>query len=297
MLVLTLGLLSKESAIVIPLLAIVLWLDFARVRRTPGLSILLGGVVVCVVYIAMRMTFVAVPDSYALEPTRYLIKEALARPVATFALPWTTAVFNSWPVIPFLWVVTCILVIALFAWSRNTGIKPEVIARCLVAALVAVLPLYSILFITSDLENGRYLYLSSAFWVVALVGMAIVPGRLNRVSSFVFIAVIAVSVVGVQVHLAPWREAARVRERVLAAARDVLATTPCAAVTLGGAPDSVRGAFVFRNGLSEAISSSTKAVPAAPSTEIGCHFRWTGSTFEKTGNLSGANQASLAPVH
>ena len=291
--VLIVGLLSKESAIVIPFLAIALWLDVRSPHRTRALRILLGGVMVCAVYLAFRMALVPMPDSYAKAPTRYVIKELLARPVATLALPWTTAVFDSWPVIPFFWSLTWIAVVASYAWRTNKVAAPLAIGRFLVAAIVTVLPLYSILFITPDLENGRYLYLSTAFWVIALIGMATVPGRSTPALRLVFIAVIGVGVVGVQVHLASWREAARVRQRVLVAARHLLEVTPCAAVSLGGAPDNVRGAFVFRNGLSEAVAFRTNARPAPSPAGTDCVFVWNGSAFERTTDSSIAVQASF----
>lgn len=289
--VLILALLSKESAVVIPLLAIVLWLDLESPRRTPGWPILLGGIAVCIVYGSLRLALVTIPDSYAQEPTRYLAKELIARPIATLALPWTSAIFTSWPVIPFLWVVTCVAGMATYAWRGNGVVVPQTIVRCLIAEIVAVLPVYSVLFITPDLENARYLYLSTAFWVIALVGLAGTSGRLTSSPTYIFMGAVVVSVVGVQIHLTSWREAARLRERVLAAAEDVLKTAPCKSVSIGGAPDSVRGAYVFRNGLSEAIAFRTSAVPIHAID--GCDYVWDGSGFQRTVSLAGAAQASF----
>jgi hypothetical protein len=295
--VLIVGLLSKESALAIPFIGLVVFLDARSPRRTPGFWILLVGVAMCAGYLALRMTLVAIPDSYAQAPSRYMIKEVLARPVATLSLPWTTAVFNAWPMIPFLWVMTCLMVVAKYAMSASKPATPQVIVRLLVAVIIAVLPLYSILFITPDLENGRYLYLSTAFWVIALVGMASVSGRLTRTSIIAYAAVLAVSVAGVQVHLAAWREAARVRERVLLAAEKLFETTPCPSVSLGGAPDNVRGAFVFRNGLSEAVAARTNATPAPAPAGTDCHFLWNGTEFERSTNPSSPTQARLSRRH
>jgi hypothetical protein len=137
---------------------------------------------VCAVYGVLRMALITIPDSYAQEPTRYLVKEFIARPVGTLALPWTTAVFTSWPVIPFMWAVTCVAGVATYAWRADSAVPPQTIVRYVIAVFVAVLPVYSILFITPDLENGRYVYLSTAFWVIALVAVAspstgLTPGR------------------------------------------------------------------------------------------------------------------------
>ena len=290
--VLILALLSKESAVAIPLLALVVWLDLKSPRQTPGWPIPVAGIVVCMAYGALRMALVTIPGSFAQEPTRYLAKELIARPIGALTLPWTSTVFGSWPLIPFLWAVTCVAGMAIYAWRGNDVAAPATIARCLIAVIVAVLPVYSILFITPDLENARYLYLSTAFWVVALVGLAGPSGRLTSAPMLILMSAVVVGVVGVQIHLASWREAARLRERVLSSAADVLGAAPCKTVSFGGAPDSVRGAYVFRNGLSEAIAMRTNAVPADPID--GCAYVWDGSgSFQKILSLSGGAQASF----
>jgi hypothetical protein len=247
---------------------------------------------VCAVYGVLRMALITIPDSYAQEPTRYLVKEFIARPVGTLALPWTTAVFTSWPVIPFMWAVTCVAGVATYAWRADSAVPPQTIVRYVIAVFVAVLPVYSILFITPDLENGRYVYLSTAFWVIALVAVASPSTGLTPGRGLVLGAAIVVGVVGVQVHLSSWREAARIREQVLAAAGDTLKTARCSPVSFVGAPDSVRGAYVFRNGLSEAISFRTGAKPA-PSTSH-CTFMWNGSEFQRSTDAVGPVQASIA---
>jgi len=289
--VLAVGLFSKESAVAIPFLAMVLWLDVENPRRTPGWPVLVAGIAVFAIYGVVRMALVTIPDSYAQEPTRYLVKELIARPVGTLSLPWTTAVFSSWPVIPFLWAMTCVAGVATYAWRANRAILVQTILRCVIAVVVAVLPMYSILFITPDLENGRYMYLATAFWVIALIGLATTRDGLTRTPALVVGVALVVGAAGVQWHLTPWREAARLRERVLAAAEDVLKPALCTPVSLAGAPDSVRGAYVFRNGLAEAIAFRTGAVPA--DTVGGCAFVWDGSAFQRTDSLSVPVQATF----
>jgi hypothetical protein len=101
-----------------------------------------------------------------------------------------------------------------------------------------------------------------------------------------------VGAIGVQVHLTSWREAALIREQVLAAAEDTLRNAQCSPVSYLGAPDSVRGAYVFRNGLSEAIALRTGAKPVQSSGL--CTFMWNGSEFQRTFDDTGPVQASLA---
>ena len=289
--VLIVGLLSKESALTIPLLAIVIWLNVGRPRRTPGWPVLVAGLTVCLLYAVVRMALVPVSDAYALGPTRYLVKEVIARPVATFTLPWASAILTSWPILPFLCATACVAVVAAYARSRSKAVAPMTIVRCLVAVFVAVGPAYWLLFVTPDLENTRYLYLSTAFWAIAVAGMASAPGGLTRVPLVMLAGVLIAGVFGVQMHLTSWKEAARLRERVLAAAEDVLESAPCPTVSFVGAPDSVRGAYVFRNGLSAAIALRTGASPAHGTGD--CEFVWDGSGFQRTATPSAAPQASF----
>ena len=276
-LLLIVGLLSKESAVAIPVLASVVWLGRGGIDDNRAWRVILLGAAVCAVYGVVRMTLVAVPASFAQVPTRYMLKELIARPIATLTIPWNTAFFRSWAVVPFLWAAGWVAAAATYAWSTTKGVPVHIVVRCVIAAFVAVLPVYSLLFVTPDLENARYLYLSTAFWVIALVALVspldgLTPGRV-----LVLAAAIAVGVVGVQVHLTSWRDAAQVREQVLAAAANTLKTARCSPVSFVGAPDSVRGAYVFRNGLSEAILFRTGTVPAPGGN---CTFVWNGSEFQ-----------------
>lgn len=290
--VLLVGLLSKESALTIPLLALVLWLDPRRPLRTPGWPVLLAGLAVCLVYGVLRVALVPISGSYALEPTRYLVKELLARPVATLTLPWTASVLASWRVLAFAGVAACVAAAGAYAWRTNKSVAPQTIVRCLIAVIVSVGPAYWLLFVTPDLENTRYLYLSTVFWAIAMAGLASTSEGLTRPATAVLFGVLAVAAIGVQMHLTSWKEAARLRERVLASAEHVLKTEPCATVSFSGAPDSVRGAYVFRNGLSPAIALRTGAVPA--DTRGSCQFQWDGAAFKRADGSSGDVQASFA---
>ena len=288
------GLLSKESAIVIPVLGLVLWAGVrGREQQTVSWPVLITGAAVCLVYGALRMTVATMPGSYTQEPSRYLVKELIARPVGTLALPWTSSVFAAWPAIPFLWGTMCIAAGALYAWRIPKGVAPSAVLRCLVAMFVAVLPVYSMLFITPDLENARYLYLSTAFWVVALLAAFSAGTGLTRTRLAVAGGAFLVAASGVQVHLSSWREAARLRDDVLASAQDVVQNAPCAPVSLAGAPDSVRGAYVFRNGLSEAVAWRTGAMPTSAA-DSACVFVWNGASFGRASTVSVPVQASFS---
>jgi hypothetical protein len=314
---LVVALLSKESALAIPLLAAVIWLRPGSARANPaacgaraaafaarlgasrGLEhgllaapLVLTAIAVCALYTVIRLAVVVVPGSFAQPPTRYMLKELIARPVGTLSIPWDTQVVEWWPVVPFLWAACTITAAATYAWSTTRHVPVHVVIRCISAALVAVLPVYSMLFFTADLGNARYLYVSTAFWAIALMAMASPLGDLSAGRVVILSGALAMGAVGVQVHRGSWREAADLRERVLAAAADTLKSAPCAPVSFAGAPDSVRGAYVFRNGLPEAILFRTGARPASPSGS--CTFVWRGSEFQRSTMEGGQVPAGIA---
>jgi hypothetical protein len=76
-----------------------------------------------------------------------------------------------------------------------------------------------------------------------------------------------------------WRQAADLRDRVLTDARSAIERAGCARPTFSGVPDSVDGAYVFRNGFSEAL-----AIPAVAGGDArpDCAFTWSDSGFSRS---------------
>jgi hypothetical protein len=76
-------------------------------------------------------------------------------------------------------------------------------------------------------------------------------------------------VAGTRINGVPWTQAAARRDAVLVAVAQLRAGG-CTAVWIRNVPDSVRGAYVFRNGLPEAIApvTVTSAAPRACWTDI-----------------------------
>jgi hypothetical protein len=97
-----------------------------------------------------------------------------------------------------------------------------------------------------------------------------------------YATLLAVGVAGVRLHLDPWAQAAGMRDAVLRSAHARLGSADCLAASFEGLPDSVRGAYVFRNGFAEAMS-----LEGDPDVRIedggaraDCSFRWTGESFQ-----------------
>ena len=93
-------------------------------------------------------------------------------------------------------------------------------------------------------------------------------------------AVIAlVFAVSVQREVAVWRQAAELRDRVLADARAAIERAGCAQAGFTSVPDSVSGAYVFRNGFPEALGRAFTDANAVPAD---CRFAWVDGRFSQS---------------
>jgi hypothetical protein len=138
-------------------------------------------------------------------------------------------------------------------------------------------------FISSDLQGSRYLYLGSCAWAI-LVAVTLLEQShqpLRRLGFLLSIGLLLLWTLGVHSHLADWHQASVLRDRVLAASRSVLQTTACAAVRFDNLPDSVGGAYVFRNGFDEALQRSGphQVRAAVGAGDPACTVRWDGVAF------------------
>jgi hypothetical protein len=85
---------------------------------------------------------------------------------------------------------------------------------------------------------------------------------------------VVINAAAVARHVQPWVEAGRLRDRVLTAAAGTSAMADCGEVTLEGLPDSIRGAYIFRNGAPEAFSRTMGIRITDTPPRVGCRFRW-----------------------
>ena len=149
--------------------------------------------------------------------------------------------------------------------------------------LLCVAPVYSMFFISADLQGSRYLYLPACGWSLLVATILLeTPGARRARLGMVFAAALAVVwAAGVRLHLADWQDASRVRDRVLAGAARRLHRTDCAAVHFIGLPDSVGGAYVFRNGFLEALRAADALGWKARvgGGDPACTFEWRGDLF------------------
>lgn len=273
------GLLSKESAVVMPAIGLITWGALPAVRRTPGLTTILIGLAMGAAYAVARAALVPISDAYLQPPTRYMLKELLAQPVAALTLPWSESILRSYWWLGFAGAFAVMAAVAGYAWTPDRLSPRSLVVRCFACAIVSVLPVYSLLFISPDLQNARYVYLPTAFWVIGLVAMTRVqPGPAGRtLRATVGAGAIAAGAVGVQWHLGAWKDAAITRDAVLGAARIAVESSRCGTTAFAAVPDNVRGAYVFRNGLDEAVSASVRPGPARG--DAVCRWTWDGAAF------------------
>ncbi len=141
-----------------------------------------------------------------------------------------------------------------------------------------MLPVFTALYVNPDLQGSRYLYVGTAFWSLLLYVLAHEAMRSDYAAIAMVLVLAGGSVALVRAHQQPWRDAASLRELVLAELDR--ASAECTTVQATGVPDSVAGAFVFRNGFPEAVADRIPRLTVIPDgAPAACRFVWTGSTF------------------
>jgi hypothetical protein len=215
----------------------------------------------------------------------YFTKELVSRLFSSLAVPFTGSELLRLPALGILtaWLFAALLVDAV--WRASTDRRFAVrVARCTVWVLVPALPAWSAFSVSADLQGSRYLYLPACGWSVLMATLLL--ERRTRAGRDVGVAVTAVLLfawcLGVRSHLRDWQEAALVRDRVLESAVSRLQHSPCTVVGFTRVPDSIRGAYVFRNGFLEALErrgTLRAKATIGDSDEAGCTLRWQDPVF------------------
>lgn len=123
------------------------------------------------------------------------------------------------------------------------------IYRAVSAALLAALPAASVIGLDRDLQGSRLVYLS-----LALFAAGIAPALdLSKRGSAATISLLVVAwAVAAGINAGAWRTASRVVERCVGEVVARSKSLPPESVVFLDAPDSMAGAFAFRNGLNAA---------------------------------------------
>jgi hypothetical protein len=227
--------------------------------------------------IGLRLVF---GSSSARQPiTRYLVQRWLFGTLGGLLVPWHADVIRAHPWVPIAGIVAVLAIVTLFFVQSHPAARIQTAMVTVGWCLLATLPPIALFFVAPDLQGARYLYVATVGYAATLMVTASVGDTTPPAIRMLVIAAIAVLVItgicGVRWHLHPWYEAASLRDRVIAAASADRRIQGCASPVFADLPDTVRGAYVFRNGGEEALKP--RFVSSAISTK--CSFRWNGHTF------------------
>ena len=280
-----LALLSKETAAVAAALVLIdawarralsktLWVDCIALGAAAG------------VFGLMRLT-----SSYGFVPpaiSRYLLQRGVFGAFGGLAVPWHVSVVSRLPWIPVLGGVAVLFLLARFFLEPGSWSRTRLVLAAAAWVLVSILPVWPTFLVAADLQGSRYLYLAAVGWA-ALVASLVARDTAQRARAVdaagigAVLALILVGGYGVLLHLRPWTQAAAMRDEIEASARPDGWRRACATVSIAGMPDSIDGAYVFRNGAPEALRRDLqiRAVPAA--SPGACVFWWNAArrTFER----------------
>lgn len=275
-----LALAVKETSVVVPALAgIVLWASGphpGRRRHRQTLAVMAATVVA---YAAYRLS-VGVPAAYGQGVSRYFIKQLIVEPFAALGAPWSAVWMRTHPLqsVGRAYLILAPLAVGFTVWRRDAaGLKGAATAAAWV--LLAVLPVFSFFHVAPDLQGSRYLYLPAVGYSVLLAVLASdAAARFPRravapVFAAALLALVLPSIAAVRSEAVRWNDAARVRDRMLAAL-DGPALSRCSVLTAEGLADNVAGAFVFRNGLREAAAGRAGAAASSSGRQEPCRLIW-----------------------
>jgi hypothetical protein len=257
-LLLTIGMMgSKETGVIAGPLTVLLywarWSTFSRrVLALGGTQLLLAGTYTLGRELTGRLDHRLVPRVDVAGVARLVGGTARA-----LLMPLHRDVIQAHPAIAGM-IAGAIIVLLIgwvFRWRRLPGgMRLGVLAAA--GTLVCVAPAIRLFGITPDLQGTRYVYLAGAWWSIALASALLDGWNSSRAkTTMAAAAVLAVAggAVLTRLHLEPWIQARTVRDRVLL--RLISIPPSCHEAAATGVPDNVAGAYVFRNGLNEALAT------------------------------------------
>ena len=214
--------------------------------------------------------------------TRYVLQRWLFGTFGAVAVPWHVDVIDGIPWLSMVGSAAVIILVGLYAIPVRT--KGRAPIRSVLGAmgwvLVGTAPTLTFLFVSPDLQNSRYVYQSIVGWAGLMVLLCANHGSSSRLPIFqqaLIVVLILLGGLGIRLHLGPWQAAAAMRDEVENAAGSDPRMRACGVVSLAELPDSIRGAYVFRNGVEGAFSQAI-GLTVAPA-RADCEFYWDGHSF------------------
>lgn len=265
---------TKETAVALPILGAVLALRARIPWPALAASVAIAGGYAAVRAVGLGLSVAIVSEHYRLDGVAVESFGALGRPWLLAAAPAAARIAV---------LLGYALLVVGYAWGRGDWRRLST-AAWVAAGASPVLDFA----VAADLSGSRYLYLPLVGWSLVLADLAWrqSAGLPRRLAVGFVVAMAAAGLVAGQQRVRVWTQAAAVRDRVVAEARTVLRTSPCPRVILLGAPDSLDGAYVFRNGLPLATGDgSATRIRTVPEAGVGeaCTFVWRDDRFVPAG--------------
>jgi hypothetical protein len=259
------------------LVAIDAWIRRSRSRGLyRDIALVLGGMTVVG---ATRFVFASANVKRPIS--KYLLQRWLFGTVGGLAAPWHADVVAAHPWLPITFAWTIIALLARFS-LRTSGACARLPFYAMSAwVLLGTAPAITFFFVGPDLQSSRYLYLATIGWaglLVAMVEWHRTPAIDHHASVLAVMVLVALGAYGVNEHIATWRMAANTRDAFEQVAARDSRLSACQTIDIQDPPDSVKGAYVLRNGAVEALKRDIGFAGEAGTPTPGCSFTWDAST-------------------
>jgi hypothetical protein len=213
--------------------------------------------------------------------TKYVLQRAVFGTFGALVVPWHTDLTHSMLWLPTLGVFFVVCLTLAFFLAETSPRQITLAIAAVTCLLLPIIPVWTLFFVSADLQGSRYLYLATVGWAALIVVFASQHDESTNVRSRSFIAVVGlliISTFGTVMNLRPWKEAAQLRDKVEAATLEH-ASPACERMNLRHLPDSIRGAYVFRNGVHDAFARDLHLDVMSGDATDGCSFRWDGQNM------------------
>ncbi len=283
-----LGILSKEHALGFPLMLIAMegialrnTASATRRRLNPIGAIFLASIIP--LYFCTRLLLLSdelrgsmmdmirprIPESSSIVVVLgllgHMVLNCTLRPLRTVAAP-----FNHYQANAGVYSAVYALLVAVFLLIgiRSGTYRNRVACFSVVGFVVSLVPVAPIFNVAPDLQNARFLYLPSFFVCLFLANLVFGTPRNETGACGMFFRCFLIAVLGTVMTAGlrdnnePWIEAGRITRKVVEEFKRLSTDLrwPCR-ILMDGLPDNHLGAYVFRNGIAQALNLSVGCLP------------------------------------
>jgi hypothetical protein len=266
-----LALASKEMAVSLPVVLILFDIAFPpqgeRLGRkrwrtyVPYFGLLAA-------YLIFRVLFLGGIGGYA-ESQHHLLRldtdfifearNLIVRPFMSLLVPFPRAEMAKFPFVRSVFLFLTALLAVYLAVGKRTNSRLVLAGGAL--SLISVIPTFRILFISDTLQGSRHLYLAALGACLMLAGVAEGIWGRHKLGRLAFVCgstgLIALFFWSSSYQLGAWKRAGDLAGEIVREGKKyLLGLDPGVAAYVDGLPDSLDGAYVFRNGFPSAMQSA-----------------------------------------